>query len=290
MDLEAADARFEPLGKYLDPVAGVDRAGQDGPGDDGAEAAHGEDPVDGHAEDAAVRAWGDAASDLLKGGLELADSGSGQCRDGEDRRLGQKRVADEMADRGRELDDAGLVDEVAFRQGDEAELDAEELEDIEVLTGLDGDPFVGGDDEEGRVDVARPGGHGLDEFLVAGDIDEDDLLRVGRVVEEDEAQLDGHAAGLFLGERVRIGAGQGADEGALSVVDVTGRADDDMVEVGHGQERGGRARRTIRAWPLRMTRPMIAAEGMPFLRRAESTAGALPLRTAMRSPPEVWGS
>ena len=137
------------------------------------------------------------------------------------------------ADGGRELGQAGLVDEVALRQGDEAELDVEEAEDVEVLPRLHGQPLVGGDDEQDGVDVARARGHGLDELLVAGDVDEDDLLRIGRVVEEDEAQLDGHAAGLFLGQGIRVGPGQGPDEGALAVVDVAGRADDDVVEVGH---------------------------------------------------------
>ena len=47
-----------------------------------------------------------------------------------------------------------VVDEVGLGQGDGAELDAEERQDVEVLAGLDGDALVGGDDEEGGVDVA----------------------------------------------------------------------------------------------------------------------------------------
>ena len=47
---------FEAFGVDLDPVAGSDRAGEDRAGDDRAEAVHGEDAVDGHAEDAAVGA------------------------------------------------------------------------------------------------------------------------------------------------------------------------------------------------------------------------------------------
>ncbi len=95
------------------------------------------------------------------------------------------------------------------------------------------------------------GDHGLDELLVAGDVDEDDLLLVVRVVEEDEAELDRHAPLFFLGQGVGVDAGQGPDEGALAVVDVAGRADDDVVEVGHGREAGAEARRRMRAGPLR---------------------------------------
>ena len=178
-------------------------------------------------------AGGDAAADRLELRPEPGDPGPGQRRDREDGRVGQERAADEVPDRGRELGQSGVVDEVALGQGDDAELDVEEPEDVEVLPRLHGQPLVGGDDEQGGVDVARARGHGLDELLVARDVDEDDLLRVGGVVEEDEAQLDGHAAGLFLGQGVRVGPGQGPDEGALAVVDVAGRADDDVIEVGH---------------------------------------------------------
>ncbi len=113
-----------------------------------------------------------------------------------------------------------------------------------MLPRLDRDALVGGDDEERGVDVARPGDHGLDELLVAGDVDEDDLLLVARVVEEDEAELDRHAALFFLGQGVGVGPGQGLDQGALAVVDVAGRADDDVRFLRHA------LLRTILAGPL----------------------------------------
>jgi len=183
------------------------------------------------------------------------------------------------------LGQPGLVDEVGLGQGDQAELDVEEPENVEVLAGLDGDALVGGHDQEGGVDVAGPGGHGLDELLMARDVDKDDLLRVGEIVEEDEAEFDGHAPGLLFGQGVGVGPGQGLDQGALAVVDVAGRADDDVVEVGHGQ-----TERAMRAGPLRTTRPMTAAAETPLARRAATRAAARDLRTAISRPPEVWGS
>ena len=46
-----------------------------------------------------------------------------------------------------------------------------------------------------------------------------------------EAKLDGDAALFFLRETVRVGAGEGLDEGGLAVVDMTCGADD--VVAGH---------------------------------------------------------
>jgi hypothetical protein len=67
------------------------------------------------------------------------------------------------------------------------------------------------------------------EALVAGDVDEggDDAvpeLRVG------EAEVDRDPPLLLLLQAVRVGAGEGADERALAVVDVAGGSDDEGAQ------------------------------------------------------------
>ncbi|OPZ72090.1 MAG: hypothetical protein BWY83_00822 [bacterium ADurb.Bin478] len=91
-----------------------------------------------------------------------------------------------------------------------------------MLPGLRHYPVVRCDHQHGEIDGAYPRDHILDEFFMAGHIDKGDLG-----AEKGEAQVDGHAALVFLGEAVGIGAGQGLDEGGFAVIDVAGGADDD---------------------------------------------------------------
>jgi len=49
-----------------------------------------------------------------------------------------------------------------------------------------------------------------------------------------KAQLDRHAAFLFLGEAIGIGPGESVNKGGLAVVNVTGGSDDKVA--GHGGE------------------------------------------------------
>ena len=104
------------------------------------------------------------------------------------------------------------------------------LQDIEVLTGLRLDGFVGGDDQQHQIDAADSGEHVAHETLVTGDIDEPDLQSSairrwqGHV---GEAEIDGDAAAFFFGEAVGVDAGEGLDQRGFAVVDVAGGADDD---------------------------------------------------------------
>ena len=50
--------------------------------------------------------------------------------------------------------------------------EAEQVEDRQVLGGLRHRAVVGGDDEQREVDAAGAGEHGVDQPLVAGDVDE----------------------------------------------------------------------------------------------------------------------
>ena len=61
----------------------------------------------------------------------------------------------------------------------------------------------------------------------------------GTVVQHEvrEADVDGDAPFFLLLQAIGIGAGQGLDQKALAVIDVSGGADDDLTGGGH-KERG----------------------------------------------------
>ena len=161
-------------------------------------------------------------------------------------RAGQEGVRDRashvVAD---QLEPVGLG-EVGLGQRHEAGLDAQELADREVLAGLRHHALVGGDDQQREVDAARAGQHVLDEALVAGHVDDLDH-EPARLLEEGEAEVDGDAARLLLGQPVGVGAGQRLDQRRLAVVDVAGGADDDVAHGSRALEGGeaGRERRHL---------------------------------------------
>ena len=118
--------------------------------------------------------------------------------------------------------------------------DAEQVDDREVLAGLRHDAVVGGDHEQHDVDAGGAGDHLPHELLVARDVD-DAHRAAARQLEAREAELDGDAALLLLGQAVGVGAGQRLDQRGLAVIDVTGGAED---ERGHVRARS--VRRSVR--------------------------------------------
>ncbi len=70
-----------------------------------------------------------------------------------------------------------------------------------------------------------PGQHVADEADVAGHVHERQLPP-RRQRRPGEAEVDGETPGLFLGEAVRVDAGEGEDQRRLAVIDVAGGGDD----------------------------------------------------------------
>ena len=103
--------------------------------------------------------------------------------------------------------------------------DAEQLGDLQVLAGLRPDPLVGGDDEQQEADAAEAGERVVQEALVPGNVDEAEL-QAALALEVGEAEVEGDAAPLLLGEPVAVDAGEGLDQRGLAVVDVAGGADE----------------------------------------------------------------
>ena len=151
---------------------------------------------------------------------KIGETLAGQGRHRDDRRVGQQRRGrDAFADFfAHEVEPIG-VDGVDLGQDDDAAVDAEQIEDRQVLDRLRHGTLVGGDDEEGGVDAADTGEHVLDEPLVAGDVDDADSL-AARQREPREPEVDRHGPRFFLGQAVGIDAGQRFDQGRFAVVDV----------------------------------------------------------------------
>ena len=98
------------------------------------------------------------------------------------------------------------------------------VEDLHVLACLRHDRVVGRDDQHGQVETRGAREHVADEPLVAGHVDQGDLIIAQ--LERREAQVDRDAALLFGRQAIGVDAGQGADQGGLAVVDVAGGAED----------------------------------------------------------------
>ncbi len=238
----AARPRFDPLGRLavalqtpgprgesarqeLDRLAGDERRALEGAGHHRAETAHGEDAIDeqpGRPAPGRARGGpGEAARERLP---ERVHAGAGAGRDRDHRGLGEGPSGQELPRlEDRELHGL-LVDEVGLGDGHDPVAHAEELADRHVLPGLRHDPLVGGDHEEHHVDPGGAGDHGAHQALVPGHVQHRDPADP-REVEGREAEVDGDAAGLLLGEAVGVDAGQRPDQRGLAVVDVPGRAE-----------------------------------------------------------------
>ena len=120
------------------------------------------------------------------------------------------------------------IDEVDLGECDDAAFDPEQGADVEVLARLGHDPFVGGNDEKNHVDAGGAGHHVLDEFLVARHIDDSEGIAVFEG-KGSKAQFDRDPPLLLLLQPVRVHAGEGLDERSLPVIDMTCRAQNNVL-------------------------------------------------------------
>ncbi len=103
------------------------------------------------------------------------------------------------------------VDKVGLGQGDDAAVDAEQLDDGEVLPGLGHDAIIGRDAQEHDVDTGGAGDHLPDEPFVARHVD-DAHRTATRQLEACEPELDGDTPVFLLLETVGVGPGERRDE------------------------------------------------------------------------------
>ena len=177
-----------------------------------------------------------------------------------------------------------LVHRIGLRERDDALIDAEQPQDVQVFEGLGHDAVVGGDDEQEGVDAGRSRDHVLDEALVAWHVDQAGPPATRKI----QLRVTGHdrdAPAMLLLQPVGVGAGHVADQSGLAVVHVPRRPDGegDPVPVGVTHGRVSRPRsRLPRRQAVASARPTTA-----FLRaHGRSRAGqpSVDLRPALRRP------
>jgi len=138
-------------------------------------------------------------------GLHRSQAGSGdlsQRLTGRQARVGQVRAGDDQ----------------------EAVRNPEGVHGGQVLGGLRHPAAVGRHDEHDGRDRAEAGEHVGDEALVAGDVDEREVLP-GWQGHPGVAEVDGHAPAALLRPAVRFHSGEGTDERGLAVVHMPGGRD-----------------------------------------------------------------
>ena len=87
------------------------------------------------------------------------------------------------------------------------------------------DPVIGGHRQQGEIDPASAGDHGVHEALVARYIDEAENLprRCGQI---GKAEIDGDPARLLLLQPIAVDFRQRFDQSRLAMVDMAGCTDD----------------------------------------------------------------
>ena len=117
------------------------------------------------------------------------------------------------------------IDQIDLGQRDHAGVDLEQIENGQMLARLRHHAFVGGDDEQRRVDAAHARQHVLDEVDVAGHVHDADRF-AARQREPRKAEIDRHLALAFFFEPIGMSAGEGLHQRRFAVIDVAGGADD----------------------------------------------------------------
>ena len=228
--LHAADAGARPRGKHLHLVACRGRPAPQRARDHGARPLDAEGAVDGQTQEASGLGARRARGGAREGGFKLAQPFFRAAGDRHDLGVGEGRPRQARAHLVGCEGDPLRVCEVDLGESHDARAHAEEVEHGQVLFGLGHDAIVGRDAQKREVDARRARYHPAHEALVARHVHDAERRAVGQL-EAREAQLDGDAARLLLGQTVGVHSGEGAHERRLPVVDVARRAQD---EVGFG--------------------------------------------------------
>src|SRR6266566_2322720 len=105
---------------------------------------------------------------------------------------------------------------------------AQQTANLEMLSRLRLDGFIGSHYQQYKIDPCRAGQHIADKSFVARHIHktEPDFA----FFEKGKAEIDRDPAALFFFEPVRVRAGEGLDERRFAMIDVPCRADDDAFQ------------------------------------------------------------
>ena len=200
-------------------------AGEDRAGDHRADAGQREAAIDGQTEAAGCGTWRQGGGGGQQPRLQLGDAGPGHRRDRHDLGICEARSRQQDAHLLRYFGQPLGSDEIGLGECDDAVLQAEEIEDLQMLARLRHRPVVGGDDQQDEIDADGAGEHVVHEALMAGHVDEaQGLAALDRPI--GEADVDGDAARLLFGQTVGVDSRERPHQRRLPVIDVAGRADD----------------------------------------------------------------
>ena len=227
VNLNPAHTSFPPRWKDLDLFFLLYPAGDERARDHGAESPHRETAIDRKAEDVIGILRAGFAHELAERFNNLRNALTCMRTDPQHWRAFEKRPFQKFTHF--DFDQIGHVglDLVDLRQHRKTMLDVEERTDIEMLASLRHHGFVRCDDEHHHVDAADAGKHVLDEFFVAGNIDEADCCR-GVEGEMREADVDRDAALLFLLQAIGVDAGERLYQRCFAVINMSGGSYDDV--------------------------------------------------------------
>ena len=173
---------------------------------------------------------------------QCVDAVAGHGRDRNDLGALQAGALQELRDVGQNFRLLLRRGEIDLGERDDAALDAEQIDDGEMLAGLRHDAVVGRDHQQHEIDAGGAGQHVVDEFLVTRHVDEAEHGAVRRR-QIGEAEIDGNAARLFFLEPVGVDAGERPHQRGLAVIDMARGSDDH----GAGSGKGAAARRSASA-------------------------------------------
>lgn len=114
------------------------------------------------------------------------------------------------------------------REGDNSVLDSEQVRDCQVLASLWHRPLVSRYNQKEQIEACGSGKHVLHEVLMAWHINDPDLEFLAQV-KTGETKIDREAALFFLSPPIRVGPGKSLNQGCLSVVHMTRRAQNERL-------------------------------------------------------------
>ncbi len=221
-------------GRQHEPLARPDRAREDGSRDDEPRPVDGELAVDGEPESTPPPpgpAPGARAGSRMQVPAQGLDPDAPGGSDGKDGHSLEPGSGEEGPDLLLDADPTLGVDEIDLGEGDRAPLDAEQIQDGEMLPGLGHGAVVTGHDEQREVDRRHSGQHVADELLVPRHVHEPEHRSLRQAL-VGEAEIDAQPPRLLLGQTVGVDARQRLHELRLAVIDVSGGGDQ------HGCTRG----------------------------------------------------
>jgi len=259
------------------PVVDPDLAGMDSAGDD--DARSGQDEAAIHCKACEARSALTAFAQYQELFLQFVDALPRHRRDGHDFRAPQRGRGEQGLDLGHPLELLVVVGEVGLGEGHDAAIEAQQVEDLQMLDRLRLDAFGRRHDQQGRIDAGGAGQHVVHEPLVTGYVDEAELAAVAEIA-VGITEVDGYAARLLLLEAIGVDTGQRLHQSGLAVIDMARGSDDH--DKGSSARRSASARCEGLAWArASLKKPAASSPAPPISARRNQCSAS----TRSRSTP-----